>query len=62
MHQAYTRYMALWCPSAVQCALIQWFFVRVETELDHAEGHGTADEDVASAICVQSDTELKKRG
>ena len=52
MHQADACYVALWRPSAVQRALVYWLFVCVEAEFDHTERQGSADEDIAAAICA----------
>jgi hypothetical protein len=51
VHQADTRDMTFGRPSAVQRTLVDWFFVGVETELDHAERYGTSHENIAAAIC-----------
>lgn len=50
MKHADSGHLALWCPASIERALIDWFFVRVNTELDHTKRYSAAYEDVASAI------------
>lgn len=37
-------------PTAVKCALVYGFLVRIDSELHHAKGHGSAHKDIAAAI------------
>jgi hypothetical protein len=50
MHQTDARDISLGCVSAVQRALVNWFFVSIETQFHHAKRQRATDKDISAAI------------
>lgn len=49
MKQADAGNTPLWCPTAIESALVQRFLVGIDAELHHAKRHRSAYEDVTAA-------------